>query len=69
LQVTLKAARVNVGLTQAEAAKRLGISRSVIQNWERGKTFPDAMHLNKIENAYGVGYNDIIFLPSKTLKA
>jgi len=69
LQVTLKAARVNAGITQEQAAEIIGISRSLIQNWERGKSFPDAMHLKKIENAYGVSYDDIIFLPSKTLKA
>lgn len=67
--MTLKAARVNSGVTQEQAAKMMGISRSLIQNWERGKSFPDAMHLKKIETAYGVSYDDIIFLPSKTLKA
>ena len=69
MQVTLKAARVNAGITQEKAAEMIGISRSLIQNWERGKSFPDAMHLKKIETAYGVSYDDIIFLPSKTLKA
>ena len=67
--MTLKAARVNSGGTQEQAAKMMGVSRSLIQNWERGKSFPDAMHLKKIENAYGVSYDDIIFLPLKTLKA
>ena len=69
LQMTLKAARVNSGVTQEQAAKMMGVSRSLIQNWERGKSFPDAMHLKKIETAYGVSYDDIVFLPSKTLKA
>ena len=69
MQVTLKAARVNSGITQEQAAKMMGVSRSLIQNWERGKSFPDAMHLKKIETAYGVSYDDIIFLPFKTLKA
>ena len=69
MQVTLKAARVNSGVTQEQAAKMMGVSRSLIQNWERGKSFPDAMHLKKIENAYGVSYDEIVFLPLKTLKA
>lgn len=34
-QITVKAARVNAGLTQAEAAKRLGISRSALIVYEK----------------------------------
>lgn len=32
--ITLEAARVNARLTQAEAAKKLGISRQTLINWE-----------------------------------
>ena len=63
MRLTLKAARVNVNLTQAEAAKRIGVSPDVISNWERFITFPDVSQLPKIEEAYGVKYDDIIFLP------
>lgn len=34
--ITLKAARVNAGLTQAEAASAIGISDSKLRNWEHG---------------------------------
>lgn len=34
-RITIKAARVNAGLTQAEAAKRLGISRSALIGYEK----------------------------------
>lgn len=63
MRLTLKAARVNVGLTQAEAAKAIGVSPDMISNWERFITFPDVTQLPKIERAYGVKYDDIIFLP------
>mgnify|MGYP003517012133 CR=1 FL=1 len=63
MKVTLRAARVNKGLKQNEAAAKLGVNRDTLRNWETGKSFPDAVKIKKIEDVYGVGYNDIIFLP------
>ena len=37
-KITLKAARVNAGLTQKEMAKKMGKSEYTIMNWENGKT-------------------------------
>ena len=65
MQITLKAARVNKGYTQSEAADLIGTTKDVISNWERGKSFPDVLMLKKIENAYDVTYQDIIFLHKK----
>lgn len=63
MPITLRAARVNKGLTQMEAGKLLGVSLYTVQNWEAGKTFPDAMQILKIQDAYDVKYDDLIFLP------
>ncbi len=63
-KITLRAARSNVGLTQAEAAKKLNVSRDTISNWETAKSFPDAIKIRDIERVYGVEYDDIIFLPT-----
>ena len=63
IKLTLKAARVNAGLSQKEAGKRLGVSDDVVSNWERGITYPDVIQLKQIENVYHVSYNNIIFLP------
>lgn len=60
--MTMKAARVNKGLSQVKAAELLGVSRDVVSNWERGVTFPDVLQLKRIEEVYEVGYNDLIFL-------
>lgn len=60
-KLTIKAARVNKGLTQAEAAKRLGISVETLGNYERGKNFPDVICLKKMESLYGVEYRDLYF--------
>lgn len=63
LKVSLKAARVNKGLNQQEAAEILGVSRATIQSWETYKSYPTVLQLPAIEAAYGVSYDDIIFLP------
>lgn len=62
LTITLKAARVNKNLSQIEAAKLIGVSVSTIANYEMGKRFPDIPVIRKIEEVYGIKYNDINFL-------
>lgn len=64
MQMTLKAARVNKGLTQKEAAECLEISLNTLSNYECGKSFPDVPVIQRIEKLYEISYNDIIFLPS-----
>ena len=63
MSITLKAARVNCGLTQEEAGKLIGVSQYTISNWETNKTFPDAVQILKIQDVYGVKYDDLFFLP------
>ena len=63
MRTTLKNAREMVGLTQAEAAKRLEITEDTLRSYEKGRSFPDIPMLRKIESLYGVTYNQIIFLP------
>ncbi|MBQ7429250.1 MAG: helix-turn-helix transcriptional regulator [Butyrivibrio sp.] len=62
--MTLKASRVNKNLTLEQASKKLGVSKDTLSNWERGKTFPSVIQVKKIEELYGVSYNDLIFLPN-----
>ena len=60
-KLTLKAARINKGLTQQQAAKAIGIGVDTLSNYERGKTYPDIITLKKIEEAYEIEYKNIIF--------
>lgn len=60
---TLKQAREARGYTQVEAAKLIGISTDTLENYERGKSYPDIPVLRKIEEVYGVPYDRLIFLP------
>lgn len=60
-KLTLKAARVNAGLTQAEAADKIGVSLTTLVNYEKATSFPDVRTLKRIEDAYGVEYRDLQF--------
>lgn len=60
--ITLKAARVNAGLTQQEAADALGISRKTLGNYEQGKRYPKIETIQKIEKLYDMPYTDIKFI-------
>lgn len=60
--LTLKAARVNVGLTQKQAANELGVSESTLLKYEQGKSYPDVKVLKKIEKLYKIPYHQLIFL-------
>lgn len=63
MKLTLKAIRINKGLSQEEASKLIGVSIDTLGNYERGITYPDIPILKKMEEVYGVEYKDIIFLP------
>ena len=64
MKITLKAARVNKGLTQQEASTLIGIGVDTLGNYERGKFYPDVRILKKIEEVYHITYDSIIFLPN-----
>lgn len=68
-KITLKAARVNAGLSQKEAAMKLGVDRSTLYLWENGKSSPSVVMFKKIEDIYGIPYDEINFLPYNTRNA
>ena len=69
VKLSIRAARVNVGLSQKEAADRLGVSNKTLGNWEKGITFPPADKILAICELYGVPYDQLNFLPNDSLKA
>lgn len=44
----------------------MGVSRNVISNWERQISFPDVLQVKRIEEVYGLQFQEIIFLPSES---
>lgn len=61
MAIHLKAARVNAGLTQEEAAERLEIGKRTLINYEQYKTIPSIEMAKKISSLYGLTVDDIIF--------
>ena len=69
VKISMKAARVNAGLSQKAVADRLGVSNKTIGNWENGITYPPADKIPEICELYGLSYDNLNFLPSDSLKA
>lgn len=61
MAISMKAARVNAGLTQHEAAKALHISKGTLAGYESGKNIPKVNMAQKISDLYKLSVNDIIF--------
>ena len=64
---SLKAARVNKGLSQKSAAAVIGVSNKTLSSWENGLTAPTADVIPMICNLYGVTYDQLNFLPDNPL--
>ena len=65
-KISLAAARVNANLSQDEAAKKIGVSRDTLRNYESGKTVPRWETVRKIEEVYHFPA-DYIFLSGGSL--
>ena len=59
MAIHLKAARVNAGYTQAEAAKALNLSKNTIASYEAYNTIPDIETAKKIAKLYGMSVDAI----------
>lgn len=68
IRITLKAARVNSGLTQMEAAKSLGINSKTLSDWENGHTVPRMTYVGKLCSLYNIEYDYLNFYPPIRLK-
>lgn len=53
MEITIKAARINAGMTQTEAAKALGIGKSTLLNYEMYRTIPDINTAIRMAELYG----------------
>lgn len=60
MQITLKAARVNAGLTQIEVKRLTGYAQSSLSDWESGKRrLPDEAR-EKLCKLYGIDVTQVI---------
>lgn len=51
-KITIKAARVNAGLTQRQAAKLLGINPDTLSRYESGRSVPRVDMIEKMSKLY-----------------
>ena len=61
IKISLKAARVNAGLTIIDAAQKIGIGKDTLIKWEKSPGMVQARYQKEISNAYKIPI-DYIFL-------
>lgn len=52
--------RKKLGLSQEEAADKLGVSRQTISKWETGQTVPDIVKIKLLSKLYNTSYDYLI---------
>lgn len=58
----LKRSRAVAGMTQAEAAAKLGVAQSTISCWERGKSVPSVSDAISMSHVYGLPLDKLLGL-------
>lgn len=51
---SIREARKAAGLTQKQAAEKLGVSIQSIAKWEKEQLFPDDESMNKLSDLFGL---------------
>lgn len=59
VNVGFAAARINAGLSQTEAARRIGVDQSTVSYWESGKKMPRASKLARLADLYGCTVDEL----------
>ncbi|APR61456.1 transcriptional regulator [Staphylococcus condimenti] len=59
--ITMRAARVNTGMTQAQAAKELGINTDTLVRYEKNNSKIPRNIISEIEDLYQVDSDNIFF--------
>ena len=71
---TIKALRETAGFSQAELAKRLGVTRSSVNAWEMGLSVPTAQYVVEMAQLFrvstdyllGLNHNETIYIDDLT---
>lgn len=58
-RMSIKALRVERGLTQEEFAKAVCVNKKTVSSWEQGKTCPKLDKIEAICETLGVAYDSI----------
>lgn len=60
MKITLRAARVNAGLDQADVARELGVNIATVSSWETGKTKPSLDNFQRMCELYDWPAQDVV---------
>ncbi|WP_324825124.1 helix-turn-helix transcriptional regulator [Sinanaerobacter sp. ZZT-01] len=58
-ETRLKQERLNRRWTQEDIARKLGISKQTVCNWEKGRRFPRRPVLDNLEKLFGLNYREL----------
>lgn len=61
IKISLKAARVNAGLTIIEAAQKIGVGKDTLIKWGKSPGMVQARYQKEISNAYKIPIDYIFF--------
>ena len=64
---TLKNLRLDHGLTQAELAERVHVTRQAVSRWETGETVPNTETLKLLSRLYDVSINTLLGAPRQLI--
>lgn len=56
----LKQARKEKGITQEQAAERLGVSRQTLSHWENNRSYPDIVRVLQMSELYAVSLDHLL---------
>lgn len=66
MKISMRAARINKGMTLAQAAEKLGCALLTVWKYEMGKTQPNAEMIERMVRLYGIPYRNINFVAENT---
>ena len=58
-KISLAAARVNAGLTQDELRRKVGVSKNILIDWEKGRKVPTMEQLERYCKECGCSVSDV----------
>ncbi len=61
IKISMSAARINAGLSQTQAAKKLNITRETLGAWEKGRAVPRVDQACRMAELYDVPFDNIKF--------
>ncbi len=64
MKISLRAARVNAGLTQREVGDLLEYSHTIISKWEDGSLRPRKLYLDALAKLYSIPVENLDLTPN-----